>query len=304
MLSIRSIARSAPRTLTRLSLRQSVARPSAFVKASSWSPAVQTQRASAFSSSAFRKADASETDAELVSKIDSELQFEEEVKQNEQLPASVKDFIDNSPFEIHDIPGKEEVKLTRSFGEEKITITFSIADLANYDPEMYDNDRALEDEEFDSDMQNSNKQGGVQASGGARSANAEEQLEEEEGDLDEAAPPCRLSIIVEKPGKTPGALNIDATAQDGAIVVDNMFYYEDGKLAHAANAEVAHARSDIYPGPPFGSLDEDLQILMERYLEERGITQALAVFAPDYIDVKEQREYVRWLNNVKGFVSA
>ncbi|KAK1998702.1 mitochondrial glycoprotein [Colletotrichum falcatum] len=297
MLSIRSIARSAPRTLTRLSLRQTAARPSAFVKASSWSAAVQTQRASAFSSSAFRKEPAGETDAELVAKLDSELQFEEEVKQNEQLPASVKDFIDNSPFELHDIPGKEEVKLTRSFGEEKITITFSIADLANYDPEMYENDRALEDEEFDSDTQNSNKQAGT------RSASAEEQLEEEEGDLDEAAPPCRLSIVVEKPGKTPGALSIDATAQDGAIVVDNLFYYEDSKLAHAANAEVAHARSDIYPGPAFGSLDEDLQILMERFLEERGITQALAVFAPDYIDVKEQREYVRWLNNVKGFIS-
>ncbi|GKT82649.1 regulatory protein SUAPRGA1 [Colletotrichum tofieldiae] len=287
MLSIRSIARSAPRTLTRLSLRQTVVRPSAFVKASSWSAAVQTQRASAFSSSAFRKAAAGETDAELVAKLESELQFEEEVKQNEQLPASVKDFIDNSPFEIHDTPEKR-----------RITITFSIADLANYDPEMYENDRALEDEEFDSDIQNPNKQSGVQASGGARSANAEEQLEEEDGDLDEAAPPCRLSIVVEKPGKTPGALNIDATAQDGAIVVDNMFYYEDGKLAHAANAE-RHL-----PGPPFGSLDEDLQILMERYLEERGITQALAVFAPDYIDVKEQREYVRWLNNVKGFVNA
>ncbi|KAK1451392.1 hypothetical protein CMEL01_05966 [Colletotrichum melonis] len=303
MLSIRSVARSAPRALSRLSLRQT-ARPSAFIKAASWSAAVQTQRASAFSSSAFRKSAAGETDAELVAKLESELQFEEEVKQNEQLPASVKDFIDNSPFELQDTPGKEEVKLIRKFGEEKITITFSIADLANYDPEMYDQDRALEDEEFESDVQNPNKQSGVQSSGGARSANAEEQLEEEEGDLDEAAPPCRLSIVVEKPGKTPGALNIDATAQDGAIVVDNMFYYEDGKLAHASNAEVAHARSDIYPGPPFGSLDEDLQILMERYLEERGITQALAVFAPDYIDVKEQREYVRWLSNVKGFVNA
>ncbi|OLN96167.1 Mitochondrial acidic protein mam33 [Colletotrichum chlorophyti] len=302
MLSIRSIARSAPRTLARLSatsIRQT-ARPSTFVKASS----LTTQRASAFSSSAFRRSAAGEADAELVAKLESELQFEDEVKQNEQLPASVKDFIDNSPFEIHDTPGKEDVKLTRTFGEEKITITFSIADLANYDPEIYDQDRALEDEDFDTDIQNPNKQSGVQATGGARSASAEEQLEEEEGDLDEAAPPCRLSIVVEKPGKTPGALNIDATAQDGAIVVDNMFFYEDGKLAHAASAEVAHARGDIYPGPPFGSLDEDLQILMERYLEERGITQALAVFAPDYIDVKEQREYVRWLNNVKGFIKA
>ncbi|KAE9572545.1 Mitochondrial acidic protein MAM33 [Colletotrichum fructicola] len=295
MLSIRSIARSAPRTLTRLSattLRQS-ARPSAFVKASSFGA---VQRASAFSSSAFRKAPAGETDAELLAKLESELSFEDEVKQNEQLPASVKDFLDNSPFELHDTPGKEEVKLTRKFGEEKITVTFSIADLANYDPEMYEQDRALDDEYDPSEPQTNQN--------GARSANPEEDIEDEEGELDEAAPPCRLSIVVEKPGKADGALNIDATAQDGAITVENMYYYEDGKLAHGSSADIAHARADVYPGPPFGSLDEDLQILMERYLEERGITQALAIFAPDYIDVKEQKEYVRWLKNVKGFVNA
>lgn len=175
---------------------------------------------------------------------------------------------------------------------DRITVTFSIADLANYEPDLYEQDRALEDEEeFDDNKQTS------------RPA-AEEDLEGEEEEGDEAPPPTRLTIVVEKPGRNPGALNIDAVAQDGAIVVENVYYYEDAALANPANPESAQRRADVYPGPPFGSLDEDLQILMERYLEERGITQALAVFAPDYIDVKEQKEYTRWLNNVKGFVSA
>lgn len=173
---------------------------------------------------------------------------------------------------------------------------------------MYEQDRALEDEDdIDaSDVQNANKQANVPATGGARSAQAEEDLEaEEEEDLDDdAAPPTRLSIVVEKPGRSPGALNIDAVAQDGSIVVENMFYYEDAALATPTTPEGAQKKADVYPGPPFGSLDEDLQILMERYLEERGVTQALAVFAPDYVDVKEQKEYVRWLSNVKGFISA
>lgn len=43
---------------------------------------------------------------------------------------------------------------------------------------------------------------------------------------------------------------------------------------------------------------------MERYLEERGITQALAVFVPDYMDIKEQREYQTWLKGVKEFIDA
>lgn len=124
-------------------------------------------------------------------------------------------------------------------------------------------------------------------------------------DLDEEAPaPINLSIVIEKPGKSDGALNIDATAQDGSVVVENLFYYADAKLARLDTPEAAQQRADVYPGPPFGSLDEDLQVLIERFLEERGVTQALAVFVPDYVDLKEQNEYLRWLNNVKGFIDA
>jgi len=132
--------------------------------------------------------------------------------------------------------------------------------------------------------------------------NANEANESLESDLDQASIPCRLNIVIEKAGK--GALNVEALAQDGAIVVENLYYYKDAKLAHSASPEAVHAAQDAYPGPPFGNLDEDLQILMERYLEERGISQDLAMFVPDYMDIKEQREYVDWLNNVKKFVDA
>lgn len=187
----------------------------------------------------------------------------------------------------------------------RITVSFSVADITNYDP--YSEDNALEDEGLEEDdvMQNPNKQRNVQSSGGARSADAEEELEDDLDELDEDAnAPINLSIVVEKPGKTTGALTIEATAQDGNIVVENLFYYDDVKLATMETPDATQKRADVYPGPPFGSLDDDLQVLMERFLEERGITQALAVFVPDYVDVKEQREYMRWLANVKAFVDA
>ncbi len=173
----------------------------------------------------------------------------------------------------------------------RITVSFSIADLQNYDPDAFDEDPALSDEDLD---------GNASASQDGRAAELAEE-EDFEGN-NEAAVPCRLNIVVEKPGK--GALNIEATAQDGNIAVENLYYFNDANLAHGKTADVAHAAQDIYPGPPFGSLDEDLQILLERYLEERGITQALAVFVPDYMDVKEQKEYLAWLDNVKGFVDS
>lgn len=128
---------------------------------------------------------------------------------------------------------------------------------------------------------------------------------EEDDELDEGATaPIGVSIVIEKPGKSKSALNVDATARDGALLIENIFYFQDAKLAHAKSPEEAQKRTEVYPGPPFGSLDDDLQVLMERFLEERGISQTLAVFVPDYVDVKEQNEYIRWLNNVKGFIEA
>ncbi len=170
----------------------------------------------------------------------------------------------------------------------RITVKFSIADLQSYNDEMYDEDAALADEDVSGQKQDGR--------------NAQEEAEDFDGEAEEPSVPCRLSIVVEKP-KT-GALAIEAIAQDGAIVVENLYYYKDAKLAHAATADASHTAQAVYPGPPFGSLDEDLQILMERYLEERGITQGLAAFVPDYMDLKEQKEYISWLSNVKGFVDA
>ncbi|KAI6086065.1 mitochondrial glycoprotein [Hypoxylon rubiginosum] len=291
MMSLRAAARSAPRTLSRLSstaLRQSrAAQPSSLLK-SSWAPLRSTQLTTAFSTSQFRQAPAAaEVDEQLSVKLESEISFENQMKENEQLPASVQDFLENSPFELKDTPGKEDVVLTRKFGDETITVTFSISDLANYEPDPYSEDAALGDEDIES------PEGGRRGSSAAAAA---------EGEETEAPVPCRLNVVVEKPGK--GALNIEALAQDGAVLVENFYYFKDAALAHGASAEVAHTAQDVYPGPPFGSLDEDLQILMERYLEERGVTQALAVFVPDYMDIKEQREYQTWLKDVKEFIDA
>lgn len=122
MLSIRNLARSAPRAAARFSsatLRQSasVARPSTLIKSSAIS--VLRPARAAFSTTVFRGAAEGETDDELSAKLDSEIQIEEDMKANEQEPASIKDFINNSAFELIDTPGQEVVKLVRSFGDEK-----------------------------------------------------------------------------------------------------------------------------------------------------------------------------------------
>ncbi|KAK4676045.1 Mitochondrial acidic protein mam33 [Podospora pseudoanserina] len=296
MMSLRAIARAAPRVLARPStLRPAVVRTAAATAAR---PSFSiTQKASAaFSTSALRRAPAGEVDEELAAKLSSELEFETSVKEGETLPASIKDFLENGQFELKDVPGQQDVFLTRNFGNEKITVSFSIADLSSFQEQNFEDD-ALADEEFE-EMNDS------RGNGKSGAADLAEEAEEEdmEGGADTDAMPCRLNIVVEKPGK--GALNVEAIAQDGTVVVENVYYYKDAKLAHSSSPDAVHAAQDAYPGPAFGSLDEDLQILLERYLEERGITPALALFVPDYMDMKEQKEYLAWLENVRGFVEA
>lgn len=124
MMSLRSVARSAPRSIARLSsattLRQTAARPSALLK-SSWAPLriSQTQTAAAFSTTPLRWAPAGEVDEEMSAKLESELEFEGQMKDAEEAPSSVNDFLSNGPFKLVETAGKEDVVLTRQFGNEK-----------------------------------------------------------------------------------------------------------------------------------------------------------------------------------------
>jgi complement component 1 Q subcomponent-binding protein len=113
---------------------------------------------------------------------------------------------------------------------------------------------------------------------------------------------ARVNVKITRDGQK-GAMLIEAIAQDGDFLIDNVYYFADAELAEPEQAEQDWKRKSVYAGPPFGNLDEDLQVLLEKYLGDRGINSQLALFVPEYIDYKEQKEYVNWLKNLKGFLS-
>ncbi|KAL8404563.1 hypothetical protein RB594_009424 [Gaeumannomyces avenae] len=296
MMSLRNLARSAPRALARAS-SAAIYRPAAsgslLTKTSTpFATALRTARQpAAFSTSALRRAAAGEVEKELAAKLESEIEFEAQVKESEEEPASIKDFLENGPFKLEDTPGKEKVVLTRNYGNEKITVSFSIADLATFDQDQNmfeEEDPALADEGEEAE---SKQQQEVEESG-------EEEFEAPQ----ESGITCHLTVVIEKPNN--GALEFEADAHGGQIMVSNVFYHKEAAQAYAESAEVEHKAQDVYPGPSFGTLDEQLQVQLEQYLNERGVNSALAVFVPDYMDFKEQREYLTWLKNIKGFVEA
>ncbi|KAI6806082.1 hypothetical protein KC340_g18865, partial [Hortaea werneckii] len=104
-----------------------------------------------------------------------------------------------------------------------------------------------------------------------------------------------------------GALKCNLIADNGIFTIQSVTHLPDNKSTNKSPAELLRDSAvpeteNLYTGPPFQQLDEEVQSLMEAYLDVRGINTALALFVPEYIDVKEQREYLGWLGRVRGFV--
>lgn len=255
------------------------------------------------------------------------------MKDDEDLSINIAEYLESSPFEVpilpsppshphtnpqpqlQDKPGEQEVVLTRTFGDEQIRITFTVADLHNMDAEQNMEDDAMYDHEV-ADMdgqsggantkgavnQGRNSDGNFRVAPEDRIAPADREglADEEDFPEEQQAFPARVNIRIERPGK--GALAIEATAQDGEFMIEDLACFDKAELAEPETAEANWARQALYTGPPFNNLDEDLQLLLEKYLEERGINTRMALFIPDYIDHKEQKEYILWLNKLKKFV--
>ncbi|KAJ1913369.1 Mitochondrial acidic protein mam33 [Tieghemiomyces parasiticus] len=237
-------------------------------------------------------------DKDLAHCLDSELSYELE-NQGEKVPDFLESFLEKDLFKVKDVPGQNEVALIRTFGTETITVTFSIAEIHNAE-DMMDNELDNLDAETTE---------AAETSGSARQSSsvpeaADEANEEDDEDmpLPENNYPVRFNVTVEKPG-TP-VLSFDLTAEDGDYGVDHICVYRDAKTARTQTAEADYARRGHYLGPNFGFLDDDLKSAFETYLEERGIDSSLAIFIPDYIEYKEQGEYVRWLKDIKKVIEA
>ncbi|KAI5793915.1 mitochondrial glycoprotein [Peziza echinospora] len=309
MLALRTFSRLAA-PISRVSARSMVTKAPRLTALSvpKFSNAVLRQPllASRFSTATVFRAAEDSVDAELAAKLTSELELEKEMKGFDDMPDAIKSFLETGTFQVNDTPGHEEVELVRKYGNETIRVEFSISDLNLMGQnDQLDDDSALYDEE-DADVPESAQSGGAQSKNAKESrAATNNEIEEDDEVFDESdlepSFPAHLNIIIEKPN---GALKISGLAQDGMIVLQNVIYHSSSDLLKTKSAESDYQSEGLYAGPEFGNLDEDLQVLFERYLDERGINTALALFVPDYIEFKEQREYLTWLENVKNFVQS
>jgi len=207
------------------------------------------------------------TDLALSQKLAEELQYENDANKDATEPDFLHTFKAQGIWQVEDSNGSDEVALTRTFGNESIRLMFSIADLQ----------QEQEQEDF------------------------EQEESEEEAEPSPSSFPIRCSISVTKSSGS-GALTIDAMCQEGTFIVDNISFYNDSKLGTELTAEADWKRRGLYIGPQFDTLDIGVQEEFEKFLQERGVNENLALFIPEYSELKEQKEYTRWLDSVKKFI--
>ncbi|KAI9222549.1 mitochondrial glycoprotein [Blastocladiella britannica] len=202
---------------------------------------------------------AASADIELAATLAKELKYERE-NADASAPEFLKRFQAKKTFSVTDKPGENEVSLTREYGDEKITITFSIDDVANAEPTSESPDAPV-------------------------------------------SYPVSAVITITRPGMpAAGAITFQSICEEGAFQVTNVTYTDDAVLAALDTAEADYKRRGTYMGPVFDELDDTLADAYYAFLEERGVSAEVAEFIPEYIEYKEQNEYVRWLEKVKSFV--
>jgi len=183
----------------------------------------------------------------------------------------VKAFLKKTPFKLHDNPDSMEVTLTKKKDDELIVITFEYSKDLN---EAFDN---MDDEE-------------------------EEQEEEEEEEETVPHLPFMVQVSKQANGVDLGTVTFECVADNGQVVINNVVHATDSKTALADDVNADWKRSLNYPGPEFSSLETELQELFYEYLDERGINTDLAEFLPEYISVKENKSYLRWLEHINKFM--
>ncbi|KAF1318542.1 Mitochondrial glyco protein, partial [Globisporangium splendens] len=173
----------------------------------------------------------------------------------------------NKIFTLKETPGNMEIVLTGQVGADSIRIKFDSQDVIELEEDYVDEDEENEEEE----------------------ANYDEEEEEEDGEEDEL-PGIRFVADVTRDNK---GLQFECVASSN-LTVERVRFLND----FSADAE----KDNLYFGPNFADMELDVQEKFYDYLAERKIDDDLAQFITQYADLKEQREYLSFLESAKAFI--
>ncbi|KAJ2781545.1 Mitochondrial acidic protein mam33 [Coemansia javaensis] len=232
----------------------------------------------ALSVSAAARANGS-VDADLAHTLAEEVEYESNQAAEEGVPDFIQAFTDKTGFKIKATPGDSLVTMTKQFGSERITVSFDVGAIRNIDDPIADISVYRENDQ------------------GEAVKEAEEKADDTPSDF-----PIFFTATFAKPGAP--VLHMDLESEECEVGVDHMRFLPDEETAVGTDAASHTARRQAYCGPIFGQLSDDLKENIDAFLGERGIDTALTLFMQDYIEFKEQGDYLEWLKKFKAFIDA
>lgn len=109
---------------------------------------------------------------------------------------------------------------------------------------------------------------------------------------------CDFTIFISSGGNR--GLVVEATSMDTEINYNSVMVSED--LATHKKTHRFERQMKMYAGPDFSTLDERIQTAITEYLEGFGVNEHLAAFVECMSLDKDQRLYMKWLNDLKNFI--
>ncbi|OLY83403.1 Mitochondrial acidic protein MAM33 [Smittium mucronatum] len=224
-----------------------------------------------------------ENDETLVQTLTEEVKYEKAEIAEQGDSEFIRSFVEKTGFKIIDSPGVSDVVIEKDFGNEKIHVRFTINDISNMENEVPNV------EVFD-ESQDPN---GEPTKIGDNQHRVEDDVSEFY---------VNLVLTITKPNAP--TLQFNLVAEEGEIGINQMQFFNDPKEAIEQSSESDYVRRTVYLGPVFGQLSDDLKEGIDQFLEDRGIDTGLSMFIQDYIEYKEQKEYLRWLEQFSAFSKA
>lgn len=126
-----------------------------------------------------------------------------------------------------------------------------------------------------------------------KSSEDDDEMEEEE------ASPVRFQVRVTKAGKT---MLFKCLSEHSEAVIESLCLVDE-LLDDSLSSDDNKNLSELFQGPEFTELAEELQDALHHYLEvDCGVDENVAAFISMYTDYKEQTEYVAWLKGVHTMI--
>ncbi|KAJ2081606.1 Mitochondrial acidic protein mam33 [Coemansia sp. RSA 988] len=218
-------------------------------------------------------------DNDLSHTLSEEIKYEAAQAAEEGEPEFIQAFSNKTGFKVKTEAGKNVVLLTKQFGNESITVSFDVQEILNVDDPIADISVYRENDQGDTTKE------------------AEKRADDAPEDF-----PIHFTATFSKPDAPVFYMELESS--EGEIGVDHMRFMPDEATATGTDMASEWVRGQAYCGPIFGQLSDDLKENIDAFLSERNIDTALTLFMQDYIEFKEQSEYLTWLQKFKGFIDA